>query len=368
MITIPHMSQRRITLRGWQSWTHCKHGPTLIKRIRNHSPFPYDDVVITIPEDKKSKSPITGWCSWNSFMLQVSEQGILTVVDWLVKRKKDIPVEYILIDDGWCEWGDWVTPKRKTFPDGIHGTAKKIREKGFKTGLWLAPFLASEHSNLVKEKPEWFCRKRFGRWVEGRKNYRLDRLVPGRKYLLDFENPEVFEYILQSIRKIVQEWGITLLKLDFLYAGHFNPKYRTGEQADAKLQELLRAIKAMSPELQIIACGCPLAPAVGLVDAMRISDDVILPPLKRVPVINWLVHSIRLRQLQDNFQARKETNVLWNIDPDMFVCHPSYGLSHLQRKKFQAVIKQANGVMMLGDYLPELSEEEIATYLIPLFR
>jgi alpha-galactosidase len=57
------------------------------------------------PKDFKLKEEICGWCSWYRFEKDISKENLINEA---TRQKKIHPeIEYILIDDGWCSWGDW---------------------------------------------------------------------------------------------------------------------------------------------------------------------------------------------------------------------------------------------------------------------
>jgi len=346
----------KIKLVGWQSWTHCSDKQGLFKRIRNYSPFGGDVREIEIEPKSMTSKPPVGWNSWPQFMYDINEDKILTVANWIKKHKNEIPLEYILIDDGWTRWGDWKTPDTTKFPNGLKQLSAKIIEMGLKPGLWISPFMVDGKSELLKTHPEWLAKNKNGEIIDGKKNYFFDKIIPHKKYLLDLENDQAYSYIIDCFKTIILGWNIKFLKIDFTYAGHFNPVYKTQRKPDNQIKQLFKDIQNIQKDVFILACGCPLFPAVGVVDAMRISDDVILPPLKNVPVLNKIVHSKRLNELKDNFNARKETSKIWFLDPDMFVCHPKFGLSEKQTYEYQKIVMDAKGVIFLGDYLPELTK------------
>lgn len=359
--------QQKLKLIGWQSWTHCSDKRGVLKKVRNYSPFGVENREIIVEGTTKKSKPPVGWNSWPQFMFNIIEDKILTVAKWIKDHKHELPLEYILIDDGWTRWGDWTQSYHGKFPNGMGGISSKILNMGLKPGLWIAPFLVDSKSKIFKDHPEWLARDANGKIVSGRKNYSFDNFMPFKKYLLNFENEEAYSYILDCFKTIILDWNIKLLKIDFTYAGHFNPIYNSSEKPDNMLRKLFVDIKNIADEVFIIGCGCPLFPAVGVVDAMRISDDIIYPLLHNLPLIKNFLHPRRLSELQDNFNARKDTSRIWFLDPDMFVCHPKFGLSEKQIYQFQKLVIDSKGLIFLGDYLPELTQQQIDKFLKPLF-
>ena len=85
-----------------------------------------------------------GWCTWDSLGQDVSEQAILDKMEEF--RQLNIPISYVLIDDGWS-WVNRQTLKLKgldadpeRFPDGLAGTVKKLKEVYHvkRVGVWQA--------------------------------------------------------------------------------------------------------------------------------------------------------------------------------------------------------------------------------------
>jgi alpha-galactosidase len=69
-------------------------------------------------------------------------------------------------------------------------------------------------------------------------------------------------------------WGIDYFKVDFMYAGGYEGRrrqYVTG--VEAYRQELGLIRQAIGPEPELLACGPPILPSVGFVDAMRLGPD-----------------------------------------------------------------------------------------------
>lgn len=83
-----------------------------------------------------------GWCSWDAFYHQVSQQGILDKLTEM--REKKLPVRWILIDDGWldADYEEKVLKgpdaDREKFPGGLGSCVLKMKEEYGITwaGVW----------------------------------------------------------------------------------------------------------------------------------------------------------------------------------------------------------------------------------------
>jgi alpha-galactosidase len=346
---------------GWQSWSYAGKSNY---HPRNTAPFGKTMQFPTHTVRKKSTPPPTGWCSWYGFGTRINERTILDHASYIAKRV--LPLKYILIDDGWTTWGDWTTTDTKKFPRGMKYVAKQITSYGLQPALWIAPFLVESHAKIFYKHPSWFIRTKRGSLVEGTKFSIFDSFLPRRRWILDMSNSQVQAHLKTVIQRIIEQWGFTYLKLDFLYAQHFHPAFRSSEEPDRLLQDFLLWIKTTYPHVYISACGCPLAPAVGVVDAMRISADITFPHLHNMWPIHKLFSTYSLAQLKHNLRYRNHTNVYWHLDPDVFLCHPKHGFSHKQITTLRTLIIQAKGLIFLGDNLLELTEQHFSQHINPL--
>lgn len=73
-----------------------------------------------------------GWCSWDAFYRDVTEDRIRQKADELLEKK--VPVKWMLIDDGWLSVRDELlcdfAPDKEKFPAGFKKMISEIKEKG----------------------------------------------------------------------------------------------------------------------------------------------------------------------------------------------------------------------------------------------
>lgn len=351
---------------GWQSWS------TTTSKIPKFPLFNYLPLnkMTGFPKIKKIlgelKKPAYGWCSWYAFGSNINEQKILDQAKWISKNNSHLPLEYILIDDGWCTWGDWLEEDRDKFPPGLKKTAEKIKKLGLKPGIWIAPFLVDPKSRLAIEHPDWLVRKN-GRLVEGLNLTPLDRFLPYKRWILNIKDPQVIKYLDDSVKYLVENCGFELLKLDFLYGIFFDPNI-SGMEANTFLRNYLAKIRTKYPKVYTLACGCPLMPAVGVVDSMRIGPDTSVNPFLKFLLPKFFSRWYLNRRVIPTISNRLWTKKLWNVDPDAYLCREEVGFSHSQLLSFQSLIKKGEGNIFLGDDLTQLTLKRIKKYLYPLFR
>jgi alpha-galactosidase len=206
-----------------------------------------------------------GWCSWYHYFGRLGWPDVVENLDAAAADRAAFPFDVFQVDDGYeTEIGDWLSPK-PGYPD-LGGLARAIKDRGFKAGIWAAPFSAAETSRLFAEHPDWMvqeggrpkpCYKGWGRTI----------------YALDTTHPEVQDWLDRTVRAL-RRAGFAYLKIDFLFAaamaGERRRKRVTPIQA---YREGLRVIRRAAGRAFVLGCGAPLLPSVGLVDGMRIGED-----------------------------------------------------------------------------------------------
>ncbi|PYX37811.1 MAG: alpha-galactosidase [Acidobacteria bacterium] len=119
--------------------------------------------------------------------------------------------EYFVIDAGWYadikeDWsqtiGAW-QPSSTRWPHGLKFVLDQIRLAGMVPGLWLEPEVAGAKSLLAQKPDNWFF-VRHGK-----------RVLKNSRFLLDFRNPEVTAYLDQVFARLVNEYGVGYIKMDY---------------------------------------------------------------------------------------------------------------------------------------------------------
>ncbi len=259
-----------------------------------------------------------GWCSWYHFFHDITEEALLRNLDALARRRDELPVALVQLDDGYQRAiGDWLETNEK-FPSGLPFVAQRIRDAGFEAGLWTAPFSAVRHSRLLEAHPDWALRGDDGEWLRG-------TLIPqwspeGWCYALDPSHPAFAEHV-EAVHREIVEMGFTYQKLDFLYmAAMRGHAHDAGLGRAERLAAGLDAVRRGAGEdAFLLGCGCPMGPAVGRVDGMRIGPDVaptwgveaenVIPGIEpALPATGAAIRSVATRL----FMHRR----LWLNDPD----------------------------------------------------
>jgi len=262
----------------------------------------------------------TGWCSWYYYFEKVTEADILENARYLAAHRTEYPVEYLQLDDGYqAALGDWLTTNNQ-FPHGLEALIREIKQTGLKPGLWLAPFLAEEHSRLFAEHPDWMIRNAAGQpilAVPWRHN--------ARAAVLDGTHPEVQAHFRQLFGELVK-MGVEYVKLDFLmYAAavpggiYHDPR---ATRVHALRRGLLAIREAMGEHRFILGCTAPLGAVIGLVNGERTGTDIL--PRWKLPGTSYAEAPTVYNVCRNLINRRYMHRQLWVSDPDVLIARTDH--------------------------------------------
>ena len=213
----------------------------------------------------ETREPVTGWTSWYKYYENISESVIMDNLNALSQAR--IPIDLFQVDDGYqAAVGDWLEVK-PSFPGGMKPIADAIRSKGYRAGIWLAPFICEEKSAMMKDHGDWLL-KNDGEPVPAGWNPHWS----GTFYALDIYNDEFMYYMKEVFDTVFNQWGFDMVKLDFLYAAAMAP--RGGKPRGTIMADAMKFLRRCAGDRIILGCGVPLGAAFGLVDYCRIGSDV----------------------------------------------------------------------------------------------
>ena len=193
--------------------------------------------------------------SWEACYFKIDERKLLQ----LAKVGADVGIELFVMDDGWfsgrnddtSSLGDW-EPDPKKLPGGIASLSKKLKALGVDFGLWVEPEMISENSRLYQEHPDWAMMIPGHPHSEGR-NQRL----------LDLSNPEVQQYVIDSMTKVFSSGDIRYVKWDMnrnfsdIYSPYL-PAAKQGETAHRYvlgLYHIMDELTTRFPEILFEGCS-----------------------------------------------------------------------------------------------------------------
>ena len=253
---------------------------------------------------------MSGYTSWYNYFQDIDENIILRDLDGLDPYKDQVNI--FQIDDGYETYiGDWLDPNPAKFPNGMKYIADKIHEKGYKAGIWLAPFNCQKISRMAKEHPDWLIQDTNGKPMVG-------CVAWGGAYTFDIYNEEARAYLKQVFDTVLNDWGYDMVKLDFLYSQCIKPRH--GKSRGEIMCDAMAFLRECVGDKLILGCGVPIGAPMGVVDACRISCDVDLfyegMIYSRIQVANEMLNA---RSAINNSIFRRHMNGrVWMNDPDVF--------------------------------------------------
>ena len=288
------------------------------------------------PKNMKEKN-IFGYTSWYNHYQNITESIIL---DNLLNI--DSRFDLFQIDDGYEQYvGDWLKVDKVKFPNGLDGICKQILSKNVTAGIWLAPFVAEEKSDLFKDHPNWFYKDKDGNPVKCGSNW-------SGFYVLDIYNEEAKAYIVECLNHY-KEMGFRFFKLDFLYSvGMMEREDKTRAQIT---EDAYNIIVDTLKDCQVLGCGAILSNSAGKFTYLRIGPDVSLifddvwfmkffhreRISTKVTIQNTIYRSIFARSLFLN-------------DPDVFLLRDdNISLSLEQREALATINALFGNVLMTSD-------------------
>lgn len=290
----------------------------------------------------RTKEKVFGYTSWYNYYQNINEEIILRDLDALDSR-----FNLFQIDDGYETYvGDWMDVDPVKFPHGLKDIVNKIHQKGYKAGLWLAPFAVESKSKTFKEHPEWLRKDSSGNPIKCGANW-------SGFYALDLENKEAKEYLTKCLNYYV-DMGFDFFKLDFLYASMVNNgKNKTRAMYSDESYQLLRDI--LKDKL-ILGCGAAISSSYQKFDYLRIGPDVSLK-FDDAFYMRWLHRervSTKITLQNTIFRHLLDGHYFLN-DPDVFLLRKdNISLSDKQKEALVTINALFGSVLMTSD--------DIATY------
>lgn len=275
-----------------------------------------------------------GWCSWYTYWNAVTAQDVLANLD--VIDRADLGMEVIQIDDGYQRnIGDWLDVN-PAFGD-LDAVAQRILDTGRTPGLWTAPFLVGVESDLARAHPDWLVQDAVAAEHHWGQQIRV----------LDVTHPGAAEHLV-SMFATLRAKGFAFHKIDFIYGGAMVGRRHEDVTPLAAYRRGLELIRAgAGDDAVILGCGAPLLPSIGLVDAMRISPDVMpqwAPDLDDIsqPGMRSALAAGRARAWMHGR--------LWINDPDCVLVRPEVE----RPQPWQDYIGVLRGLAVSSDPLPDL--------------
>ena len=296
-----------------------------------------------------------GWCSWYQYFAEVTPADVRANLEAVAGRG----FELIQIDDGYqAAIGDWLSMAPE-WKEGLAGLAHEIRHAGLQAGVWTAPFLLGPNSEVLRDHPDWVT-------VHEPTGYPSKAMFNSNNWggwavALDTTRPDVLEHLRSTYAALVDE-GFDYHKIDFCYSATLAARRHDRSKTRAESLRLgLEAVReGIGDDSFLLGCGCPFGPAVGVVDAMRVSADVAP---SWTPENHWAglyetapaaVNAIAASVLRAPLHRRVFIN-----DPDCLLLRPTdTKLDAGQRSFLAAVVTGTGAFTLVSDDLRRYSDAE----------
>jgi len=282
----------------------------------------------------------TGWCTRSEWPGTIAEGDVIANLEFSAANFDRRFFRHIELDDGYQRaLGAWDTNDR--FPHGHAWLTDQIHARGFKAGLWVAPFGVAEGSGVPASQPDWLLRDASGPVVcETREAW------GGKIYALDGAHPKAQQWLFDLARRVVREWGYDYFRIDRLRWATVGTTHYGGLTHAEAYRAGLGAIRdGLGTEAFLLAGGAPLQHAVGLVNCMRIGPDVdaswsgIQPPVRAAGLRSFYHRST------------------WLNDPDCLVVRPP--LSQAAAEVWASIVAVTGGLTLFADNLPKLPPDRL---------
>lgn len=176
---------------------------------------------------------------YNDFMNTLMGQPSSEALRPLIAAAAAAGAEVFCIDAGWFaepaigDWwhtvGDWQEAPSRFDDAGLSGLMDLIHAEGMRSGLWLEPEVVGVDSPMARMLPEDAFFRRFG-----------TRVREHDRYHLDFRHPAVRAHLDETVDRLVRDYGVSFLKLDY----NINPGAGTDWMAATAGDGLLGHVRA----------------------------------------------------------------------------------------------------------------------------
>ena len=198
----------------------------------HHELETYGLLIRKIHKARVTAPPLMGWWSWTAYYFGLNEGTALTNAAWEAEHLKSFGYDVFHIDEGYqYARGEYTTPDATVFPHGLGPVEYQVRGLGLTPGIWTAPFEVSERSYVYQQHREWLVKNADGQPIH------LGDVADGKDqlYVLDTTNPQAQTYLRETYIKLVRQWGIHYIKMDFMddsaTEGYFYKPHTTAMEA-----------------------------------------------------------------------------------------------------------------------------------------
>lgn len=208
--------------------------------------------VIFKNNEPNSKLPVIFNDYMNCLSGDPTTQKLLPIID----KAAELGAEYFCVDAGWYADGTWWEtvgewmPCDWRFPNGIKEVFDKIKEKGMIPGIWLEIEVMGINCPILDQFDDECFFMRHGK-----------RIIDHGRYQFDFRNQKVRKYATSVIDRVVSEYGVGYIKMDYNIDAGLGTEVDSDSFGDGLLEHgrayltWIDEIKAKYPDLILENCG-----------------------------------------------------------------------------------------------------------------
>ncbi len=233
----------------------------------------YGDAIRILHHARVAAQNPIGWWSWTAFYGGIKEAPTLTNLRWQAQNLKDLGYKFFFIDEGYqYARGEYTTPNATQFPDGMRYLGHQVCQQGLTFGIWTAPFEVTGRAWVYEHHKDWLVHNAQGIPIQIGS---VGRGTTDPIFALDTTHPGAQAYLRQTYRILTRDWGVRLIKMDFMDDSAIEGfRYRpntTALQAQRLGLQIIR--EAVGEDVLLDKDGSPMLNPVGIVDIGRISVD-----------------------------------------------------------------------------------------------
>jgi alpha-galactosidase len=233
----------------------------------------YGAVIRELHHGRVSADNLLGWWSWTAYYTKITQGTALTNAQWLAEHLRALGYDYFHFDLGYgYSRGEYATPNASQFSRGMLDITHRICRLGLKVGVWTAPFEVGERAWIYEHHKDWLVHNAHGDPISIGD---AEEVKGERLFVLDVTHPDAQQYLRDTYRTLVHEWGARYIKLDFMdntaIEGYYHRPHTTALEAQRIGLEIIR--HTVGEDVLLDKDGSPMLNPVGLVDEGRISQD-----------------------------------------------------------------------------------------------
>ncbi len=284
------------------------------------------------------------WSSNEATIPGFNYDDLINQLQALDEINPKIPFHTIQIDKGYCIYGDWLEPNEK-WPKGMEVAAREVFRRGYRAGIWIAPFVVHEESKVFRRHKNWLIQDLNGEPIVEKQT------EAGKLYALDGSHPDVKRYI-QRVFRTYRKMGYTFYKTDYMDCGlKANSGIKRYDKLKTSVQIYTDVLKIIREEIGAgsiwLSGNSPYGPMIGYVDAMSIGGDCCNPHKE-----NWISNV-----MDESYHTQYFNNVFWQNDLNLVQFKDE------DLKNFESSLSHwagmLGGVVSTSEKFSEWTEEQI---------